>query len=138
MALRKREKMKTWQKKAVILGLGVFYTLAGINHFISPSFYIPLIPPVFPNPDFINVTAGIFEILLGLGVFFFPTRKFAAWGIVTMFLAFIPSHWYFLQIGSCIQDGLCVPAFIGWIRLLVIHPMLIYWAFWVSRQTGLS
>ena len=129
--------MKRGLQKVIIHALGYFYLVAGINHFLTPDFYLPLIPPFFSYPESINVLAGVAEILLGLGVLYFPTRKRAAWGIVMMLVCFIPSHVYFIQVGSCIPEGLCVPAWIGWMRLLLIHPMLIYWAVWVAKHNKL-
>ncbi len=129
--------MKRGLQKVIIHALGYFYLVAGINHFLTPDFYLPLIPPFFSYPESINVLAGVAEILLGLGVLYFPTRKRAAWGIVMMLVCFIPSHVYFIQVGSCIPEGLCVPAWIGWMRLLLIHPVLIYWAVWVAKHNKL-
>ncbi len=126
--------MKVWQKKVIIHGMAYFYTAAGINHFIAPDFYLPLIPPFFSQPELINIIAGITEILLGMGILYFPTRKRAAWGIILLLLAFIPSHVYFIQIGSCVEDGLCVPELIGWLRLILIHPFMIFWAFWIGKN----
>ncbi|WP_375577599.1 hypothetical protein ABWH96_11100 [Marivirga tractuosa] len=113
-----------------------FYLLAGFNHFINPEFYLPLIPPFFSNPEKINVLSGITEIILAIGILFYPSRKYAAYSIILMLIAFIPSHVYFIQIGSCINDGLCVPEWIGWIRLLLIHPVLIYWAYCVGNSSS--
>ena len=127
--------MKIWQKKIIIHGMAYFYLAAGVNHFVSPDFYLSLIPPFFSKPELINYLSGIAEVLLGLGVLYFPTRKRASWGIVLLLLAFIPSHVYFIQIGGCVEEGLCVPEWIGWLRLIVVHPILIFWAFWISKNT---
>lgn len=126
--------MKIWQKKVVIHGLAYFYLAAGINHFISPDFYLPLIPLFFSKPELINVLAGIAEFLLGLGVLYYPTRRRAGFGIVLLLIAFVPSHIYFIQIGSCVAGGLCVPLWLGWIRLVLIHPILIFWGYWVAKN----
>lgn len=111
----------------------VFYLFAGINHFINPEFYLPLIPPFFPFPNTINILSGIIEILLAIGLALPRTRKIASHLIILMLLAFIPSHVYFIQIGSCINEGLCVPEWVGWLRLIIIHPLLIYWAWIVGK-----
>jgi uncharacterized membrane protein len=60
------------------------------------------------------------------------TRKWAAYGIIAMLIAFIPSHIYFIQINSC-AGQLCVPTWLGWARLLLIHPLLLFWA-WSNRK----
>ncbi len=126
--------MKKNIQKFLIYSMGYFYLVAGVNHFVTPDFYLPLIPPFFSNPEFINILSGVAEILLGLSVLYLPTRKRAAWGIFGMLLCFIPSHVYFIQLGSCIEGGLCVPEWVGWIRLLIIHPILLLWSFWVSKN----
>jgi len=112
--------------RAILIG---FYLFAGVNHFIDPGFYLPLIPPFFKNPELINILAGIAEVLLTVLVIPKATRKWAVYGIIAMLIAFIPSHVYFIQIGSCIEGGLCAPEWVGWARLVVIHPILIYWAY---------
>ncbi|MEM9328725.1 MAG: hypothetical protein AAGA85_23870 [Bacteroidota bacterium] len=110
-----------------------FYFIAGINHFRDADFYLPLIPDYLPWPDLINVVSGIAEIILAVGLIVPASRKYAAFGIIAMLVAFIPSHVYFIQIGGCIPDGLCAPIWVGWLRLLIIHPMLILWA-WYHRS----
>jgi uncharacterized membrane protein len=122
-------------KWSVIL-LAVFYFIAGLNHLINPEFYLPLIPPFFTSPQKINILSGIAEILLALGVVFHPSRKLASFLIILMLFAFIPSHVYFIQIGSCIEEGLCVPRWIGWFRLVAIHPALLLWAFKVGKSSS--
>ncbi len=126
--------MKKFVQKSLIYSMGYFYLVAGVNHFVTPDFYLPLIPPFFTNPEWINILSGVAEVLLGLGVLYLPTRKRAAWGIFGMLLCFIPSHVYFIQLGSCLEGGLCVPEWVGWVRLLIIHPILLLWSFWVSKN----
>ena len=109
-----------------------FYVFAGSNHFINPDFYLDLIPAYLPFHEGINWIAGIAEVLLGVGLLFQLTRTWSSYGIMAMLVAFIPSHIYFVQIGSC-TDELCVPAWVGWFRLLAIHPLLLYWA-WTHRK----
>lgn len=121
-------------KKISLYLQSIFYIIAGLNHFINPDFYYPLIPDYLSDLDgFINVFSGVIEIGLGVQLLFPQTRYRAAIAIVFMLIAFIPSHVYFIQLGSCIEDGLCVAEWIGWGRLVVIHPMLIWWA-WSARK----
>ncbi len=121
------------QRKALLRGLlVVFYALAGVNHFVNPAFYIPLIPPYFPFPEAINLVAGVAEVVLAVGVAVPRTRRLAAVGIVLMLLAFVPSHVYFVQTDGCVgAESLCVPLWVGWVRLVVVHPLLIAWAWYV-------
>lgn len=122
-------------KRYSLFVLSGFYIFAGINHFLNPEFYLPLIPDYFSNAEFINVLAGLAEIILGIGLLIKKVRRLAIIGIVLMLLAFIPSHVYFIQKGSCIDGGLCVSNWIGWIRLVIIHPILIAWPLWYWKQS---
>jgi uncharacterized membrane protein len=120
-----------------LLFLVLFYSLGGINHFRDPGFYLPLIPSYFPFPEAINITAGIAEIGLGIGLGFPSIRKVSAILIVLMLIAFIPSHVYLIQLGGCVDGGLCVPSWIAWVRLIVIHPLLIIWV-WSYRNSPIQ
>ncbi len=110
-----------------------FYFAGGINHFRNPDFYLPLIPDYLPWHWWINAVAGIAEVALGIGLLLKPTRRYAAYAVIFMLILFIPSHVYFIQIGGCIEGGLCAPLWVGWVRLVVIHPLLILWA-WYHRK----
>ncbi|WP_229712532.1 DoxX family protein [Marivirga lumbricoides] len=122
------------KSKCSVYILFFFYLAAGVNHFINPSFYLPLIPDYLPYHPTINIISGIAEIILAIAIHFRAIRKVTAYLLILMLVAFIPSHIYFIQEGSCIQSGLCVAEWIGWARLLVIHPLLIYWALMVGKS----
>ncbi len=123
-----RSKIRYWGRILLV----VAYFGAGINHFVNPEFYIPLIPDYFPNKPLINWLSGVAEVLGAIGVLIPVTRRIAVWGLIAMLLAFIPAHVYFIQLGGCVPGGLCTPMWVAWVRLVVIHPLLIWWA-WVTR-----
>ncbi len=109
--------------------LGLVYILAGINHFVNPDFYLPLIPDYFPNQTLFNYASGAGEILAGITVLIPSTRKFGCNAILFLLIAFLPAHIYFIQKGGCLSESLCVPVWVAWVRLIVIHPILLYWAY---------
>ncbi len=122
----------------VLIQVGLYlmvllYLVAGINHFINPEGYLRLIPPYIPEHELMNLLAGVFEVVFALGLLFPQTRKLAAWGIILMLIAFIPAHIYFIELDSCIPDGLCVSEWVGWFRLIIIHPFLLWWA-WIFTK----
>ena len=121
--------MKKLFPKIAVFVLGAFFILGGINHFINPDFYLPLIPDYFPNPSLLNILSGAGEVLAGIAVLLPSTRKLGCNAILFLLIAFLPAHIYFIEKGGCLSDSLCVPAWVAWIRLLVIHPILIYWAY---------
>lgn len=121
-------------KRPFITVLGAFFSFAGLYHFINPNFYLGLIPDYLPQPLFINYGVGILELILGILVFIPKYRKIGGYGIMILLLLLIPSHIFFIQSGSCVPDGLCVPKWISWGRLLLIHPLLLYWGYAVSKH----
>jgi uncharacterized membrane protein len=122
--------------KILTVCLGLFFIAAGINHFINPRFYYPLIPPYLLFPKTINIISGILEVVLGAGVWVPRFTKLSAVGLTLLLILFIPSHIHFIQIGSCLASSLCVPEWVAWIRLALIHPILILWTIFVSRQSN--
>ena len=122
----KKEKFK----HISLIGIALFFWLAGLNHFLDPGFYYPLIPPYLPWVEEINVLSGIFEMLLGLGLLSPRFRSISSYLIIVMLVAFIPSHIYFIQIGACVEGGLCTPMWLAWLRLVLIQPLLMLWAWW--------
>lgn len=108
--------------------LAGFFVGAGANHFINPAFYFPLIPDYLPFHWWINFFSGLLEIVLGLGLLSKRTQTFSSFGIIILMVLFIPAHVYFIQRGNCVES-LCIEPWIGWARLIVIHPLLILWAF---------
>jgi hypothetical protein len=50
-----------------------------------------------------------------------------------MLIAFVPAHIYMIQIGSFSLGSFEMTPMIGWVRLLIIHPLLMYWA-WSCRR----
>ena len=119
-------------KKILLYLQSIFYIAAGFNHFRKPLIYETLIPPYFPWHETINVSAGIAEIVLGAGLLFIVTRRWAAYGIVLLLLLFIPAHIYHIQMNGCLP-GLCFSPWIVWMRLLILHPILIAWAWWYRK-----
>lgn len=112
----------------------VFYIFAGYNHFASPSFYLPIIPPYLSNwANEINLLSGILEIILGILLIPKSTRPYAAKGIIILLILFIPSHIYFIQKGSFTLGAIEITPTLSWFRLLIGQPILMLWAWWASK-----
>ena len=108
----------------------ILYLAAGFNHFRKPAIYEGIIPPYIPWHSLINTVSGIAEILLAIGLMFEATRLYSSYGIIIMLVLFLPVHIYFVQMGSYIPHVMRFPKWVGWLRLVVIHPLLIAWAWW--------
>ncbi|CAN5764448.1 DoxX family protein [soil metagenome] len=119
-------------KKASLVAMSIFYLLAGINHFRSPESYYKIIPPYFPAHPFINGFSGLAEISLAILLLIPQTRRYACYLVIAMLIAFIPAHIYMLKVGFCVNT-MCLPQWAIWGRLLVLQPLLIWWA-WTNRE----
>jgi uncharacterized membrane protein len=77
--------------------------------------------------------SGVAEIVLALCMIFPSTRMLASYGIIALLIAFIPAHIYMIQLGHFNLGKFQMTPTIGWIRLLMIHPVLIAWAYWLRN-----
>lgn len=105
-----------------------FYIIAGINHFRNPLSYYRMIPDYLPYPVLINLSAGCFELLFGLLLILPKTRSVAAWGIILMLIAFLPVHITMIGNTPLKLGDLAVTPFMAWVRLIILQPLLILWA----------
>ena len=111
-------------KQAALYLLIAGYFLAGVNHFWHPKFYYRIIPPYIGDEYWVNLAAGVAEIVLALLVIFPETRNLGLYLIIVMLLAFIPAHIYNFKVDPDMKTVL-------WIRLLIGQPLLIAWAWYV-------
>ncbi len=125
--------MEAYLKRYLKPLLGVFFLFAGANHFANPEFYYPLIPDYLPYPILLNLLSGFIEVGLGILLFIPRFTRIAAYGILIFLIILVPSHIYFIQIGSCVEGGLCIPKWFAWVRLLVIQPLFVLWAYVVAK-----
>lgn len=126
--------MQTFKKISLIVFI-IFYLFAGINHFRNPASYLRIIPAHIPYPAVANVLAGCFEILFAIMMAAPKVRKFAAWGIILMLIAFLPVHISMIGNAPLKLGNLVVTPFLAWLRLVVLQPLLILWAFWFTGQS---
>ena len=113
--------------------MAVLYVAAGTNHFIHPASYYALIPDYLPFPKTINALSGLGEIVFGILLYFPSTRKIGAYGIIALLIPFTFTHIYMIQKGGCMGDRACIPIWLLWIRLVILQPLLVLWA-WSNRK----
>lgn len=120
-------------KKISIYLMAILYVAAGINHFVHPQSYLAIIPGYLPWPAAINFVSGVFELALGIMIFFAATRKVAATGIIILLILFIPAHIYMIQKGGQMSNTLTWPVWAVWLRLFPLQFLLMAWA-WYNRK----
>jgi uncharacterized membrane protein len=126
-------------KRPLCYVMGVLYVVAGVMHFVVPGVYAQIVPPVFPRPLALVYLSGVAEIVLGVGVLFARTRRYAAWGLVFLLVAIFPANVY-MATHDVVLEG--VPAWASrpsdtatWARL-PLQVVLVGWAWWYTRPTG--
>jgi len=119
-------------KRVLLWLLAAFYCFAGFNHLLNPDFYVAIMPPGLPNPEWLNVLSGLAEIVLGVFVLEPRVRVLAAWGIVALLIAVFPANVYVTleNVGSEGPGTGNVVA--NWVRL-PFQVLFVVWAWWYTR-----
>lgn len=119
-------------KKILQAVLAAAMILAGANHFLNPAFYLRMMPPVLPFPSIMNYLSGAIEIFLGVMLLIPGFTKFAAWGLIALFVAVFPANVY-----MAMHPGL-FPEFSPAALYLRLPFQLIFiaWAFWFTRPVS--
>ena len=116
--------------------LAVFFTFAGVMHFLRPREYEAIVPPQVPMPREAVVVSGVAEIVGGLAVIPRPTRRFARWWLLGLLAAVFPANVYMtLRPDEVAERGVPadrIPAWMLWGRL-PLQPLM---ALWVWRATA--
>ncbi len=128
-----KDKNKGLLRNISLIIMAVFYLVGGINHFLHPAAYYPLIPPYIPFHSFINIASGVCEIVFGSLLLFPAYRKAGAYGIVALLILFIPAHIYMIQKGGYMSAQISIPLWVAWIRLFPLQFILIAWARWQAK-----
>jgi uncharacterized membrane protein len=90
---------------------GAFFIYAGIMHFKSPGFFLKIMPPYLPLHKEAVFWSGVFEVLLGLMLFFDFSRSWAVIGLIILLILVFPANIYmafdpkFLKIPAWIRYG---------------------------------
>lgn len=79
-------------KKVLLYLMALFYTIAGINHFVHTPTYMQIMPPWLPFPLPLVYITGVCETLFGLLLIPAATRRTAAWLIIALLVAIFPAN----------------------------------------------
>lgn len=115
--------------KTVLLYVMAFaYVAAGVNHFVSPDFYVAIMPPYLPAHLELVWISGIAEIALGLLLLWPHTRAFAAWGLIALLFAVFPANVHM----ALHPEQFDAPAWGLYLRL-PFQALFVLWAWWYTR-----
>ena len=84
-------------KKLKIVGMAfvfLWFMGGGVMHFISPEFFLAIMPPSLPYHEAAVAISGVFEIIGAVGLLFQRTRRMAGIGLFVLTLAVSPANIY--------------------------------------------
>ena len=121
-------------KRVLLWIMAAFYVVGGFNHLMNPDFYLAIMPPKLPNPEWLNVLSGLAEIVLGVFVLEPRVRVLAAWGIIALLIAVFPANVYVTLNNIGVPGGEAGGgnAVFNWVRL-PFQAVFIVWAWWYTR-----
>jgi len=109
--------------------LALLFVIAGTLHFVFPSAYARIVPPMLPSPLLLVYVSGACEIAGGVGLLFASTREAAAWALAVLLVAVLPANvymaWAHVQLA-----GAMVPSWALWARVPLQLPLV----WWVLRS----
>lgn len=120
-------------KTILLYVMAAFYVYAGFNHLMNPAFYLAIMPPELPNPEWLNLLAGLAEIVLGVYVLEPRVRVLAAWGLIALLIAVFPANlWVAMENVGAEGPGSGAGA-ANWVRI-PFQGLFIAWAWWYTRD----
>ena len=93
-------------KLVLLVVMGLFYVVAGVNHFVNPAFYVNIMPP--------------------------STRVLAAWGIIALLISVFPANLHVALHDVPMVGAERGAGWLNWARL-PLQGVLIAWAWWYTR-----
>lgn len=116
-------------RKAARIFAGPGMLAAGINHFVMPKVYKPLMPDYLPAHDELIFASGVAEALAGAGSMIPATRKQAGLLSIATIIAVFPANIWMVQHPEKFPK---VPRWAAIARLPIQLWMI--WAVWDSTQ----
>ena len=121
-------------KRPLLYVMSLGYVVAGVMHFVYPSAYAQIMPPVLPAPLLLVYLSGVAEVAVGVGLLYPPTRRAAAVATMLLLAAIFPANVYMAVSGVAVQGPVSAdpsPA-VRWGRL-PLQAVLVAWAWWYTR-----
>lgn len=100
----------------------------GVAHFVRPQPFVDIVPNYLPAPLVLVYVSGLFEVLGGLGLVYQPTRRFAAWGLIALYVAVFPANIHMAVHQITPTGAPPLPGWMPWARL-PLQALLIAWAY---------
>lgn len=107
--------------------VALFFTGAGVMHFVFPGHYASIMPDWIPRHTEMVYISGVFEILGGIGVLIPRLRKMAGIGLIALLIAVFPANVQMLADGMRTGASALYLTFL-FLRL-PLQPLMIVWVY---------
>ena len=124
-------------KQILMWVMAAFYIFGGYNHLMNPEFYLAIMPPNLPNPEWLNVLSGLAEIVLGVYLLEPRTRVYAAWGIIALLVAVFPANMYAAVENVGAEGPGSGRGTLAYVRL-PFQALFVVWAWWYTRDDAVA
>lgn len=124
-------------KERLRLVLAAFMVVAGVLHFAIPEPFIKIVPGFLPFPAVLVYLSGVIEIGLGIGLLVPSVSRWAAMGLMALFIDVYPAN-INMAVNHIHIEGL--PDQTWWFHALRLpfQFVLIAWAYWYARTEANS
>ena len=98
-----------WQKVLrVVLVLPLL--VSGAGHFVRTAMFASIIPPIFPQREFLVILTGVFELAGAVGLLLSKSTRMAATCLAVLMIAVFPANIYVANqtVGSLHMPGVLV------------------------------
>ncbi len=106
----------------------MFFIAAGVNHFISPGIYLPMMPDYLPWHLGLIYVSGVAEVAGGIAICIPKWRRAAGWGLIALLIAIFPANLH-MALNDIPLNGRHLPSWVLWSRLPV-QLLMIAWVYW--------
>ena len=122
-------------KRVLLYVMSALYIFIGVRHLMAPAFFVAIMPPDLPGPEWLVLVSGLIEITLGVFLLEPRTRVLAAWGVIALLFAVFPAniHSAVQNIGPPSAEPGSGNAVLNWVRL-PFQAVFIAWAWGYTRD----
>ncbi|MEX0846906.1 MAG: MauE/DoxX family redox-associated membrane protein [Ilumatobacteraceae bacterium] len=79
----------------IAVGIGTFFTIAGVMHFANPTFFDDIVPPWLPPSErFWTYLSGVAELVVGPMLLVRRTRRLGGIAAMVLLVAVYPANLY--------------------------------------------
>jgi uncharacterized membrane protein len=111
--------------------LAMFFIGSGVNHFVSPRFYLAIMPPrLRGNAKLLIDISGAAEVLGGAGVLLPQTRRLSGVALIALLAAVFPANVYMAREPERFAR---IPRWALFGRL-PLQPLMMWWAWRATRD----